>query len=470
LILTADAGFGHRSAALAIEAAMQERYGDRCGITIVNPLREAGTPAIFQTAAEERYDDWVRLAPGLYELSYRVSDAIPTTAIIEQLSSVLLHSVLRELLDRHQPDVVISTYPFYLEPLNFVYDRRERAVPLVSVITDLVTVHTLWFNPQVDLCLVPTEQARDKALRSGVPADRVHITGLPVHPRFGAEARPPAQIRAELGWKTDLPTALIVGGTRVPHVPQIARLIDRAGLKVQLAIVTGGDEALHEQLVAEKWRGPVHVYGFAQDMPALIHASDLVITKAGGLMVSEALACGRPLIVCSAISGQETGNVEYVTSAGAGDWAPSPVEVLSCLVRWLVPRGEVLIERTANARRVGRPYAVYEVVDRVWQLAETGPRPSPGDLKWRSAARLPLKAGARVSQAIDRLEQELRNVTDTELARLAVWCINQIETVADLERIAGVLSERIGASANARSPARETETGGANHEPESSNF
>ncbi len=450
LILTADAGFGHRSAALAIEAAMQERYGDRCTATVINPLHEAGSPAILKTAAEEHYDEWVQNAPGLYELSYRVSDAIAATAIIEQVSSVLLHNVLKGLLARHEPDVVVSTYPFYLEPLNFVFDRVGKAVPLVSVITDLVTVHTLWFNPRVDLCLVPTEQAREKALRSGVPADRVYVTGLPVHPRFGAETRPPTEIRADLGWQRDLPTALIVGGTRVANVPQIARLIDRAEPEVQLAIVTGGDEALHAQLAAETWRGEVHVYGFAKSMPALIHASDLVITKAGGLIVSETLACGRPLILCSAISGQETGNVEYVTSAGAGDWAPTPPEVLDCLRHWLASNGKLLAERTANARRAGRPQAVYNVVELVWELAETGPRPISRELSLRSAARLPLRASAQVSRAIDRLEQELRDVTDAELTRLAMWCISQIETEADLERIAEALSERISESAKLR--------------------
>jgi len=448
-ILTADAGFGHRSAALAIEAAMQERYGDRCITTVINPLHETGSPGILQTMTEERYDEWVQNDAVLYDLGYRISDAVATTALIEQVIAVLLHDPLKELLAQHRPDVVISTYPFYLEPLNFVFDRTGATLPVASVITDLVTVHTLWFNPRVDLCLVPTEQARRKALRRGTPADRIHVTGLPVHPRFSAETRPPAEIRAQLGWQRELPTVLIVGGTRVPNVPKIARLIDRAGLKVQLAIVTGGDEDLYAQLAAEPWRGDVHSYGFVKDMPALIHASDLVVSKAGGLIVSETLACGRPMILSSAISGQETGNVEYVTAAGAGDWAPTPSEVLACLIRLLAaddtpPRaGTLLAERTANARRVGRPHAVYDAVDRVWELGQTGPRPTPRELSLHSAALLPLKAGAQVSRVVDRLEQELRGVTDAELARLAVWCINRIETTADLKRISKAVSQRI---------------------------
>ena len=442
LILTADAGSGHRSAAQAIEAALAERRAGRCRISVVNPLREAGSPGFLSTIFEDRYDDWVQRDPALYELSYRVSDSLATAAIIEQVSSMLLHDALRSLLERHQPDVVVCTSPLYLEPLQYVFDRSGQMLPTVSVITDLAGVHTLWFSPRVDLCLVPTEQARRKALRSGVAADRVHVTGLPVHPRFGAETRSPDQIRAELGWQAELATALIVGGTRVNKVLDISRLLDRSELPLQLVVVAGGDESLYAQLAGEKWRGPVHVYGFAHNMPALIRASDLVITKAGGLIVSETLACGRPLIFCSAIPGQETGNVEYVTSAGAGEWAPAPDKVLARLSRWLAHGGALLAERTANARLLGCPHAAFAVADLIWQLCEAGPRPASHELGLRRAALFPLKASIRVSRAIDRLEQDLRDVTDPELARLAAWCVNQIETLQELERIEHRIRQR----------------------------
>ena len=103
----------------------------------------------------------------------------------------------------------------------------------------------------------------------------------------------------------------------------------------------------------------------------------------------------------------------------------------------------VLAERTANARRSGCPRAVYDVVDLVWKRVENGPRPAPRALSLRSAARLPLKASTQLSRVFDKLEQELRGVTDAELARLAMWCVNQIETETELKRIAESLNQRI---------------------------
>jgi 1,2-diacylglycerol 3-beta-galactosyltransferase len=443
LILTADAGSGHRSAAQAIQAALQERYADRCLTAVINPMRMAGSPPFLQAVAEDHFDDLVQKDPALYELSYRMSDSITTAAIIDQVLSVLLYDTLKGIVDQYRPDAIVCTYPLFLEPLNFVFDRAGRSFPLISVITDLVTVHTLWFNPRVHLCLVPTRQARKKALRNGVPADRIHVTGMPVHPCFSAETRSQKEIRAQLGWLPDVPTALIVGGTRVAKAPEIARLIDRAGLKIQQAIVAGGDEAVYARLSAESWRGPTHIYGFASNMPALIRASDVVITKAGGLIVSETLACERPLIFCSAIPGQETGNVQYVTSAGAGDWAPSPAQVLASLVRWLARGGEMLAERTAHAARLGHPYAVYQVAELVWDMANSEPLPIHVEPNLRAAALFPLKAGVQVSRMLDKFEQDVRGLTDTEMARLAMWCVNQIERPSDLERVNRALRERM---------------------------
>ena len=443
LILTADAGSGHRSAALALEAALRERYGSECIITVINPLRAASTPSFLQAVTEDNYDEMVRKDPALYELSYWLSDSLATAAIIDQVVAVMLHDTLRSILDEHRPDVVVCTHPLDLEPLNFVFDRAGRSVPLVSVITDLVTVHTLWFNPRVHLCLVPTEQAYRKAVRRGVPVHRVHITGLPVHPRFAAETRSPPEIRRELGWLPEIPAVLLVGGTRVPRVGEIARLIDRAGLNIQLAVVTGGDEALYRVLTATRWQIPAYIYGFAENMPALIRASDLVITKAGGLITAETLACGRPLIYCSAIRGQETGNVKYVVSGGAGDWAPRPHQVLMHLMRWLEDDGALLRQRSANAAQLGRPNAAYQAADLIWELVTSEPVPVQPAPNLRTAAMFPLRAGIQVSRIFDRLEQDLRNLTDAEMARLAVWCVNQIETPADLERVGLALRERL---------------------------
>jgi 1,2-diacylglycerol 3-beta-galactosyltransferase len=257
LILTADAGFGHRSAANAIAAALQETHGDGCVVEIVNPLQDKRVPG-FLRRGQADYDRIVREMPNLYEFGYEASDALVPSAVIERALMVMLFEVMRDLIRQHQPDALVTTYPLYQAPLRAVYTLRRRYVPLLTVITDLATVHRLWFHEVADLCLVPTEAVRDLALEQGFPEDKIEITGIPVHPDMARERRDRSVLRAELGWQPDMTTVLVVGSKRAGHVYEALRAFNHSGLPLQLAIVAGGDEALYRQIQDTEWHSTAH--------------------------------------------------------------------------------------------------------------------------------------------------------------------------------------------------------------------
>ena len=380
LILMADAGSGHRSAAEAIAAALQELHGAQCLVEIVNPLDDTRAPA-FLRDSQTAYDGIVQRMPELYKLGYDLSDAPLPTAVMESALTVALFDIMRDLVRSRQPDAIVTVYPDYLAPLGAVFTLAGQHVPLITVVTDLVTVHRLWFNDSSDLCLVATQDAYELAVGSGLAADKVRITGIPVNPKLADDARAPAAIRAALGWRTDLTTILAVGGTRVLHLVETLHTLDQAGLPLQMAVVSGGDDEVYRQLCDTEWHIPTHVYDFAEDMPSLLRAADGIICKAGGLIVSEALACGLPILLVSVIEGQETGNAEYIIAGGASERAGSPAEALEIMQRWLDNSGELLVERARHARGLGRPRAAYEVAELAWAAAGRGPYASPDNEK-----------------------------------------------------------------------------------------
>jgi 1,2-diacylglycerol 3-beta-galactosyltransferase len=265
LILTADAGFGHRSAADAVAAALQDTYGNAVSVEIVNPLEGKRVPAILRDSQAD-YDKFVREAPGLYELGYRASDASVPTTVVESALTVVLFEAMHDLVRRYQPDAIVTTYPLYQAPLSAVYAISRRYVPLLTVITDLATVHRLWFHEAADLCLVPTHKVRDLALKYGLPAHKVHVTGVPVRPDLARRVRDPATNRARLGWRADLTAVLAVGSRRVGHLPDVLRALNHSGLPLQLAAVAGGDDELYHQLQCTEWHLPAHLYNFVTDM------------------------------------------------------------------------------------------------------------------------------------------------------------------------------------------------------------
>ncbi|HOU12976.1 MAG TPA: glycosyltransferase [Anaerolineae bacterium] len=368
LILTADAGFGHRSAADAIAAALREVYADGCAVDIVNPLDDRRVP-IFLRESQTDYDKLVRKMPELYRFGYETSDTTAISKVIDGALVVMLFEVLADLVRKHRPDVIVTTYPLYQSPLSTYYGVFGKRIPIITVVTDLATVHRVWFHRGCDLCIVPTEAVRALALEYHLPPRKVKVVGIPVNPNFARRDQDKAALRAELGWRADLTTALVVGSKRVRNLRDVLRALNHARLPLQLAIVAGGDEALYNDLAGMEWHTEAHLYRLVKNMPTLMHAADCVVSKAGGLIVSETLATGLPMVLVDVLPGQETGNAEYVVDNDAGEWVQDPLGVLETLYHWLDQDGRLLAEKARNAQHLGRPQAAYDIADLVWEAA-----------------------------------------------------------------------------------------------------
>ncbi len=378
LILTADAGFGHRSAANAVASALDELYGDRCEVIIANPLEDRRAP-FFLRDSQSDYDKLVRSMPELYRFGYDASDASVPAVIVEQALTVLLFEVMRDIMRTYRPDVILTTYPLYQTPLRAVMTVSRLQIPLLVAVTDLATVHRLWFSSSVDLCMVPNPIVRDLALGYGLSPDQILVTGIPVNPEVVREKRDKNEIRRELNWEEDIPTVLAVGSRRVDRLVDTLRVLNHFGQKLQLIIIAGKDEDLFRELKHMEWHVPVKLYEYVHNVPLFMKAADFIVCKAGGLVVTESLACGKPLLLIDVIPGQETGNAEYVIQNGAGDLAREPIEVLETVAHWMGGDQELLKERAVNACNLGKPNAAYDVAREVWlagqrSLAQAQPR------------------------------------------------------------------------------------------------
>lgn len=372
LILTADAGFGHRSAANAVAAALKEAYPDQCLVKIVNPMDDKRIPSIVRDSQSD-YDRMVRTIPEFYRFGYEASDAPIPIAIFESTLTIIFYEVLQELLNSFHPDVIFSTYPLYQEPLSAIFKIQRNFIPLLAAVTDLVTVHRIWYNTHVDNLLVPNQIVYDAALASRVPEYKLKITGIPVNPNCAHETRSETEIRTSLGWRTDLPTILAVGSRRVENLVDSLNIINHFGMPLQLIVVAGKDEELYQQLQSTEWHIPVKLYPFVENMPEMMHAADLLVSKAGGLIVTESLACGLPLLLINAIPGQETGNAQLVVDHSAGDLALAPIKILETLSHLFMDDGKLLKERAQCARKLGQPHSASLAADLIWQAAQRGP-------------------------------------------------------------------------------------------------
>jgi 1,2-diacylglycerol 3-beta-galactosyltransferase len=370
LILTADAGFGHRSASVAIQSAIEDLYPDQYKISLVNPLDNKKAP-FFIKESQSEYDKWVRNVPELYKFGYDMSDSPIPVTILETILVVSLFEVINEMIEQYQPDIIINTYPLYQAPFVAVKSLQRLNIPMITIVTDLATVHQIWFNDKVDRLVVPTEIVRDDAIEAGVNPDNISVIGIPVNPRIFRLNETKQELRKRLGWNPDLTTILAVGSKRVEHFKENLDILNHSGFQFQLIVVTGKDQKLYEELKEVEWHHETHLYEFVDQMPEFMHASDLLITKAGGLIVTEALASGLPMIIIDVIPGQESGNAKFVQDVNAGFWTKNPNEFIQVLGHLFLNEQEKLKQIKENAKTIGKPSSAMKIAELIINQVET---------------------------------------------------------------------------------------------------
>jgi 1,2-diacylglycerol 3-beta-galactosyltransferase len=309
----------------------------------------------------------------LYRLGYDASDKPIPSAIADTALAVLLYEVMRDLVATYKPDAIVTTYPLYQSALEAVFTIDRVFVPLYTVVTDLSTVHRIWFHKAASACLVPNQTVRDLAVASNLDPQKIIETGIPVSPRLNKESRTKAEIRRELGWDENKMTILAVGSKRVDRLIETANTLNHSGFPIQLAVAAGKDVNLYEGMKAIDWHIPAFLYEYVSNMPLMMHAADAIICKAGGLIVTESLACGLPILLVDVLPGQETGNADMILQGGAGDMVTTPMQVLETISHWMINDKALLKTRAENSRRLGKPDAARDVAQIVWKAAQEGP-------------------------------------------------------------------------------------------------
>ncbi len=382
LVLTNDAGLGHRHAALATVAALEQRYGDALLPVLVNPLDEPETPASLHNLQSD-FNRIVQKAPLLYSLGHTVGNSYLPTLLLERMEAIFLKETIDQLLTKTEPDIVVTTHPSFIYPLASHRHSTGARWPLAVLVTDLARLQRLWFRKEVDLYLMPTAEAAQLAEQRGIRPERVRVTGIPVDLRLAAPQLSRAEARAAYDWQPDLPVVLAVGSRRVHEFQTFLQALNGSGLPVQLVVITGDDDEMLAEAREIEWRIPAQIHGYVDDMPQRLLAADALITKAGGLSVAGALAAGVPLFIIQSTPMHEQGNAAYVVAGGAGIRAKEPAELVDAVRGSLANECRLLQAMADNARRLGRPRAAYDVAEYLWaltmrsKLGEAAPFPGP---------------------------------------------------------------------------------------------
>lgn len=374
LVLSASIGGGHVACAQALEAALLERGVEARHVDL---LEHTALP--FRRLYRQAYFDLVRNVPDLVDWLGRRLDRRPTEALSVQrrLRARVVRMLSYELpriIDRFAPRALVHTH--FLGPEVMAGRVRRRApLPQAEVITDFFA-HSLWLQPGIARYFVAIEEVKVHLVASGVDAQRVRVTGIPVDPAF---ARLPgqAEARERLGLRSDRDVLLVMaGGLEGDDLTNVLERLRGLRWPLDVEVVTGRSQRLAR--LAERFVEPsgpvrVRVHGFVADVPVRMAAADIVLTKPGGLTSSEALAAGLPLLLVSPYPLQEEANATVLLENGAA-LRVEPLSTLTFKLRRLLAERERLEAMRAAARRLGHPDAAYSVADAVLsELVREGP-------------------------------------------------------------------------------------------------
>jgi 1,2-diacylglycerol 3-beta-galactosyltransferase len=356
LFLFSDTGGGHRSAAEAIIEALHLEYGEAVHTEMIDIFKESAPLPL--NYIPEWYPQMVRV-PEIWGLGFHLSDGRRRARLITTSAWPYVRRRVKDMVSRHPSDLIVSVHPLANTPVLHALGKRRP--PYITMVTDLVSTHALWYDRHTDLCLVPTEAARQRALKNRLKPNQVRVVGLPVADRFCQPPGDKHKLRQQLGWPLDLPMLLLVGGGEgMGPLEKIARLLGIAEFPAGLAVITGRNQKLKERLEAATWPDYTFIYGFVRNMPEMMEAADILLTKAGPGTISEALNAGLPMILYSRLPGQEDGNIHYVVDEGAGIWAPRLEQTLAGLRTWL-ESPELLKSASQACQRLARPRAARDI-------------------------------------------------------------------------------------------------------------
>ncbi len=309
LILSASYGGGHNQVARALTQELQLQ-APGLKITTID-FCDLLFPLINRIS-QFSYTQSIRHFPVGYALYYQATGNISPDSFWQRRLNRMGYSELIMLVNRLEPRVIVSAFPLPAGVLSQMKESGVLNVPVVTVITDMC-VHSQWIHPKTDLYLVGSPEVAVGLEKRGVAKEKVAITGIPILPAFKQDING-EKVRRQFGLDSGAKVVLFMGGNDgIFGINHFSFLLRDLPPNVQSVIITGLNQDLYDRLQSNSYhKYRIRTFKYVDDIAGLMKSSDLLVTKAGGVTISEALAAELPMIIFKPTPGHEEANTDYL--------------------------------------------------------------------------------------------------------------------------------------------------------------
>jgi processive 1,2-diacylglycerol beta-glucosyltransferase len=358
LILTVSAGSGHIEAAKAIDEHFKKNYSD-VETLVVDTLKYIN-PFIDKIIIGS-YMNTVKKTPVLYAKLYDYAENEEAVTNISEKFNDVMSTKLISLIEDFLPDIILCTHPFPIEMLSILKRKNKIDVPVIGLLTDYA-VHSYWLYNYIDYYVIANEDFKQDMIRRGVNENIILPFGIPVSDEF-LKDYDKNEVRKSLGLDPEKLTLLIMGGgCGIGNIKNIFEILQKSPLDFQSIICTGKNSRLKKQIekISKTSNKKALVLGFTDEVSKLMSISDILITKPGGLTIAEALIKKIPIIISSAIPGQEERNSDYLLNNGLAARVKGSQNILSVL-KQVTDSKERIKYMQKMAYEKSKPYAARDL-------------------------------------------------------------------------------------------------------------
>lgn len=365
LILYACYGGGHISAANSIKECIEQNYKDLDVISIDFMEYLSKTIDKLTTTA---YEEMAKKVPALWGTVYMRSEK-GALARVSTDSNKILAIKLHILIKKIKPDYIVSTHPFSSQMCAYLKKKNKlNNVKLATVMTDFAP-HDQWLvgSEYVDNFFVAHEAMKNILISKGISADKVFATGIPLSYRFLLDYNK-YELFEEFGLSPNKLTVLFFAGGRFglgkKNTYKILEDLARYYDGIQVIAISGKNQKMYEafQNIIAKYNREkdIKLFEFTDKVPELMHISDIVISKPGGLTTSESLACGLPMIIINPIPGQEEQNAEFLENSHLGCWIKKDDNPLGVIFK-VINNSDLLDELKNNVKKFAKRNSTQDI-------------------------------------------------------------------------------------------------------------
>jgi processive 1,2-diacylglycerol beta-glucosyltransferase len=356
---------GHRSATMAIEKAVKQLRPDT---EIMNINAFNYTNPISEKVINRIYMEVIKHTPKIWDYLY------DNPSVVKGLDKIKKHvhksnsPKLKKLFDKFNPDLIVCTQAF---PCGMVADYKKTYgvnLPLVAVLTDYIP-HSYWVYNSVDYYITPSEDVSERLEKKGVDRSKIKAYGIPFDHKFNQKFDE-EKVYHKLGLDSKKPVVLIMGGGQgLGPIKTIVKSLEKSKHDIQELIVAGTNKKLFSSLKRriKHYKKDIRLFGFIHNIHELMHISNVIISKPGGVTTAEVLSIGLPMVIVKPIPGQEVNNTNFLTQKGAAVKVDDPKDAYKFIDELLSDKAKLERFKLA-ASKIAKPNASMDIANLLLSL------------------------------------------------------------------------------------------------------